>query len=342
MIFGFSLPGIPLWLKGASEKKVKGETGAVSRSGFDPGIDGFAIEGDASLGVFDADEAAVHWDDGVGLALAMIDPGLKPALHVYEVEKTMQEEMKTRKTGEWVRKGGMAFGVLDYFYANQPLLPGKTKRKYRLKFKKGKRERDWNRYYGQRILDCRTASVASAIAWAAVLRSIPERWLPEAIVLDPVRRELERMALFDHIDLRLELRMPCPGGADWIFQNTLEQWEDLRRWLDEGRPRPVRLVGRTSGGVHDHQVIAYDYEETGEGIWTISLYDPEMQEAGTIRIDSGKGGLDSGGGIEYGDLEQLVGFFCVDYAPVPPPISFIDRVVGMIFPRSQKQRFQRD
>jgi hypothetical protein len=121
------------------------------------------------------------------------------------------------------------------------------------------------------------------------------------------------------------------GGAPELLRRTKAEWPKLKSHLDAGSPWPIALVGTTDNPSSNHQVLAYGYEDHGNGTGLIYIYDdaaalPSNVEH-KITIDltraelatcesahAGTGGFDT----RRGPLKAI---FCSEYWPDTPPIG---------------------
>ena len=117
------------------------------------------------------------------------------------------------------------------------------------------------------------------------------------------------------------------GGPAWTLARSREEWQALKGHLNTGKPWPITLIGSSAVPSNQHQVLAYGYEDPGDGTGTLYLYDPncpsDTTSGQTIQLDFRGTGLQAVESCAMADRGPLQGFFCADYhAPkTPPPIA---------------------
>lgn len=117
------------------------------------------------------------------------------------------------------------------------------------------------------------------------------------------------------------------GGPAWLLAHTREEWQQLKQHLDTGKPWPITIIGTSRLPSNQHQVLAYGYEDPGDGTGTLYLYDPncpsDTTSGQTIQLDFRGSGLQAVESCGMADRGPLQGFFCADYHPpkTPPPIA---------------------
>lgn len=193
--------------------------------------------------------------------------------------------------------GGMAYAALDYFKAGRTVPRGKGPKDLPTRATpNGTVLRD---YLWKRFLDSLSTGGAGAatLAWQIVLNRVPAAW-------------------------------PFRGGAPWLLARSKEQWAILKKHVDAGEPWPVVLVGATKNPFDNHHVLAYGYEDPGDGTGTIYIYD--MNSPGncppgagdtveqTLRVDF-RGQMLTAVESCPGVRGPLRGFFCSAYTPGQPP-----------------------
>jgi hypothetical protein len=187
--------------------------------------------------------------------------------------------------------GGMVYAALDHWHAHMPPPRGATTVDQPLRGTSGEpvRVMVWNR-----LMDSLTSGgvLSRTIEWMLRLNTVP--------------------GFFG-------------GGAGWLNDRTAEEWEVLKRYIDQGQPWPIALVGDTLAAWSQHQILVYGYEDSGT-TKVMYVYDPndphdygttadtryEFSFSPTGLIDSLKPSGSSGIGM-------LKGFFCSNYARVIPP-----------------------
>ena len=87
-----------------------------------------------------------------------------------------------------------------------------------------------------------------------------------------------------------------------------------------GKASPLGLVTVRSPNPdqmkHNHQVLAYAYDEGDDGSTTIRIYDPNRPDDDGARLVIGPGTR-----VEYPDGMTVRGFFRTEYDPADPPVA---------------------
>ncbi|RRR74459.1 MAG: hypothetical protein EI684_07080 [Candidatus Viridilinea halotolerans] len=178
--------------------------------------------------------------------------------------------------------GGMAFSAADHFRAGVPVPTGPEP--WRTPDGDDPQERALRDYLWRRQLESLQPN-ASVLLW----------WM-------------------------LMLLLPIPGGGpNWLRDRTREQVQNLPAFLSHG-PWPICLIGSSTSPFNNHQVLATGIEQHSADQATIFLYDangPGREQ--TIEIDLRGAGVQATESCPSAERGALRGFFCMHYAPAPPP-----------------------
>ena len=205
----------------------------------------------------------------------------------------------TRRLNSWIEGalvepyglcGGMAFAALDYYHAGLAVPRGKEKGQPTQASSEGRVLRD---YIWRRLIDSLVLNTATFLTWMAILHLISDRG-------------------------------PFRGGPGWLCKQSEKQWKALKKHIDAGRPWPIGLVGTTTNPTLNHQVVAYDYEDSGDGTGTIFVYDMNCPEEDpdkqpTIEVDFRGQTLEASEDCANSQRGPLQGFFCETYMSKPNP-----------------------
>jgi hypothetical protein len=119
-------------------------------------------------------------------------------------------------------------------------------------------------------------------------------------------------------------QVPAPiGGATVLKNRSATEWNKLKGAIDAGLPCPIGLVYSGRDVWDQHQILAYGYEDPGNGTGTLYVYDCNypMQFGDTnhsiVSLDFTGPSLVATTPDDKGNT--LAGFFCTSYAPVLPP-----------------------
>ncbi|MBX3306227.1 MAG: PASTA domain-containing protein [Nitrospira sp.] len=120
------------------------------------------------------------------------------------------------------------------------------------------------------------------------------------------------------------------GGAQRLLANTKNEWNVLKARINSGQPCPIGLVYFKRDVWDQHQILAYGYEDHGNGTATMQVYDcNKPRQFGEIdhSIDHSLVELDFRGEAlvattpsDWPD-SKLAGFFCSDYQFLSPPAN---------------------
>jgi len=111
------------------------------------------------------------------------------------------------------------------------------------------------------------------------------------------------------------------GGAPELLRRTKDEWTKLKLYLEQGLPWPLGLVGPSDNPTENHQVLAYGYEDHGDGTGVIYLYDnntPHQEQALLVNFNGRTLAADSSA-WQQGGWAPLQGFFCSNYVANPSP-----------------------
>ncbi len=190
--------------------------------------------------------------------------------------------------------GGMTYLAQDYWLA-------------RVALPRGAHESDQPNRTGGTV-----PSQVRDLIWARLLDSLQSGGV--------LQRTLEWSLLLNQIPKELG------GGAQRLLANTKNEWTVLRARIDSGQPCPIGLVYTTRNVWDQHQILAYGYEDPGNGTATMQVYDcnDPHQFGGThhdlIQLDfRGTSLVATTPGDRNGGT--LAGFFCSDYQFLSPPIN---------------------
>jgi hypothetical protein len=134
------------------------------------------------------------------------------------------------------------------------------------------------------------------------------------------------------------------GGPRALLERTKEEWTIVKAHINAGRPWPICLIYTDSAVWEQHMVVAYGYEDHGDGTGRLYVYDcntphqygqrdrhsanhcehPSVITLG-FRGDALSGSSPTDKVVWSSDcrdrtqLNTLAGFFCSNYVPAVPP-----------------------
>lgn len=181
--------------------------------------------------------------------------------------------------------GGMAATALDYYASGKPLPRGADMND--LPTHATRAGSTLRSYLMRRQIDSMAANFPKMLFWMAML----------------------------HIDLPF-LR----DGPAWLLDRVKEEWQELKGLLDRPSPWPMTLIGTSTSPFHNHQVLAYGYDDPGDGTGTIFIYDmncPTGEQ--TLKLDFRGEFLQAQESCADPSRGPLRGFFCNNYTSTIPP-----------------------
>lgn len=182
--------------------------------------------------------------------------------------------------------GGMAAAALDYFRAGKPLPRGKGIND--LPSKRTRQGAVLRKYLTNRQLDSMAANFPKLLYWMLML----------------------------HIDIPFYEG----DGPAWLLARSKDEWDELKRHIDDGTPWPVTLVGSSVSPFNNHQVLAYGYDDADEGTATMFVYDMNCPDKeNSIGLDFRGRLLQASETCPIQLRGALRGFFCNEYQPQDPP-----------------------
>ncbi len=256
----------------------------MPKTNFSPQTDGFAF---VNLWTFDqaeTDAVAQLLNTAVDGALTILNPLFGGALVLSGLSRRLVTWAEGAVPQTYGLCGGMAFAALDY-YAAGIRIPEGNQPPTRVN-PAGTTLRD---YLDKRQLDSLRDNLSAVLAWMAVLKLIPQWWT-------------------------------FRSGSPWLLDQTKEQWQTLTKNIDAGQPTPLALIGTTANPMENHQVVAYGYEDAGDGTGTIYVYDMDCPEAEQrIVLDFRGRFLSAPETCANPARGPLCGFICEKYTSAAPP-----------------------
>jgi hypothetical protein len=312
------------------------ETVDVVKTGFLPSVDAFPPVSWPVLESGDTDRIRCLLTSAVAGALRHLRPRFGATLDRFGAPEAL---------AEWVRGDagdvssfrvtGSTFVSLDYYYS-ATCVPRALRAAERAWGMAPSRE-VLRLYLVQRCLDELAANARRLLVWMAMLHLLPERWLPESVLIEPIQRELSRLGIGPATIVDLDLRLPVAGGERWLRRASQRQWRKLRSHLDAGRPWPIWVLGGPASVLASQALIAHGYEDHGNDTGILHVCDVEQagQElaiAVDVRPTSPAAVLRWPGRRPGATDGAAQGFFCEVYAPLAPPSTRLGRCMRRVVP----------
>jgi hypothetical protein len=297
----------------------------MPKTWFRPQIDGFQVGTAARADEKEINEIYKRFQLAIDTVCKLLKPAYNGALELYEVKKNLKQWIAKKIPPSRSLHDGLIFVALDYFYS----------RRFTAKIDLGTPTRPTKiySYLRQRQDDHMVSNSHLLLRYMTTANLIPEIWLPESLLIDPIEAEIKKLAEFR--DVRIDINLALPhGGRLWVYENFLENWEELKNYIDAGRPWPIRLMTNTLNPYENKSVIAYGYEDVGDGSGKIYIYDiycPAREH--TINFQFNEKILTVSESCRKSNYNSyLHGFFCEHYSVVSPPHSSVSRFFSFILP----------
>ena len=269
----------------------------MTKTKFTPAVNGFAFANSWTFDETETTKVRALLTTSIGDALKSGNMISGTFLAILGAGSKVADQIAAGLPQNYGLCGGMAYAALDYFKAGRPIPRGRGPRDWPTRATPdGTVLRD---YLWKRFLDSLSTGGAgvATLAWQIVLYRVPAGW-------------------------------PFRGGPPWLLARSKEQWAILKKHIDAGEPWPMVLVGATKNPFDNHHVLAYGYDDPGDGTGTIYIYDmnsPGNCPAGagdavgqSLRVDF-RGQMLTAAESCPGARGPLRGFLCSAYTPSQPP-----------------------
>lgn len=278
---------------------------------FRPQIDGSGFEFIKEIDKKEIDGVRQKFESAVDDSIDFLKPSYCVALDIYDIKNSLADSVANKIPPDFIRHSGQIYVTLDYYYARR-FFPKSVA-------KKEKKSTLVNAFFRSRASDNINANAALLLGNTAIAYMIPDRWLPESWLVDPIKEEIKQMELVKDSTIDLTLNLPS-GGNLWLRDTSRQEWDKLKKYIDSGKPWPIRLIGASLIPYENEAVIAYGYQEVGNGtgkIYVCDLKYPGQEQAITLKFH-GKTQL-TVEGFENPSDDNIRGFYCENYAEQPPP-----------------------
>ncbi len=187
----------------------------------------------------------------------------------------------------------------------------------------------WREFLRERLIHIVGASTGRLCHWLSVLHGIPDNWLPENIVRRSLHEQVSGDGRFILLNLELVLRLPHPGGGQWLCQSTFREWQRVRGCLSAGHPCLLEFVGMDAvpDFLKRETVVVFAAEELGDKQVLLKVYQPSRNSDSSLLCDFSGPGFVVRENDKNGQSLAFGGFFMVDYRPHKPPQSFGHRLL---------------
>ena len=278
---------------------------------FRPQIDGSRLEFIEEVGKKEIHAVRRKFRSAIDESIELLKPLYSAAVEIYDVRNGLVESVAGDIPPDFILKSGKIYFILDYYNARLFFLKSVPKKKNDIAL--------INAFFRSRSADSLDANAAVLLVNLAIAYMIPDKWLPESWIVDPIREQIAQMDMLKDSTIDLTLRIPL-GGNLWLRDKCREEWDTLKKYLDDGKPWPIRLIGASLNPYENEAVIAYGYKEHGDGTGTIYVYDlafPGQEQALKLKFH-GKTQI-TVEGFESPSDDNIRGFYCENYSKQSPP-----------------------
>jgi hypothetical protein len=249
------------------------------------------------------------------LSLAERDFGL--AVHLCPIRKACEELIAGGELDPLLAAAGDVFVSLDHFFARTTPPPLSSHAKLR-----------WAVFSAKRSFDFFMANGVELLAFAGVLRAVPERWLPSELLNLDLSRRFGNTVLFENVRCEAFLPPQMPGGIQWLKNKSLEHFAVMERQCPQA-PMPFVLLLRDFDCLHALILIANSCSRKNENEFRLRCCD--VKDAASemeLLLDLSDWG--SQAVTVCGKRGQVVGLIRVRYAPCLPPLGSFQKLLGVV------------
>jgi hypothetical protein len=158
---------------------------------------------------------------------------------------------------------------------------------------------------------------------AALRNMIWQRLLDSLAQGGTLMRTLEWSLVLNQVPWKIG-EITIGGGMPGLLARTKPEWDLVKKTIDAGRPCPIGLIYTTRSVWDQHQILAYGYEDPGDGTGKLLVYDSNnphqfgdtLQNEVTLDFNNPSGLVATSPGDSLGGV--LAGFFVTNYQPVVP------------------------
>lgn len=254
----------------------------MKKTRFQPDVHGFAFANSWSFEPSELNQMNDTLHHSVGGAIGSLSSSLA-SLGKTLIEPVMNNFVGAAEPIHYGLCGGMAFAALDYYKLGKQIPRGKDEQDQpRREDASGKVLRD---YLWRRQLESMGGNFPGLLSWMTML----------------------------HMGF-------MTGGGGWLLERTKEEWANLKQHVDQDEPWPICLIGNTQNPFYNHQVLAYGYDDPGDGTGVLYLYDMNCpnREHKTL-LDFRGSELAAQESCSDTRRGPLKGFFCEHYTNAQPP-----------------------
>ena len=206
--------------------------------------------------------------------------------------------------------GGMAFGGYDFYQQGWPVDSFGTT---------PPTEGELGEYIFARLIDSLELNARKFLRWVVELHVLPRlNTVADAALGAAVGAIGGTLGAIVGAWLAAEGDVFHLGGPGSLLDWTKEEWTTLKSRLDKQAAWPIGLIyGDTKNPFDSHQVLAIGYEDPGQGIVTLRIWDNNfLHRTDTLRLDFRGDRLEVSG---FDSRHTIRGIFAEEYTRSKPP-----------------------
>ncbi|MGD8941381.1 MAG: hypothetical protein PVJ72_18535 [Gammaproteobacteria bacterium] len=298
----------------------------MPKTRFEPQLDGIAFP--YAMSFSQQEFAAIQRIHQLAItpALEHLRSDFGPLLNLYDPAPELKNWARAANHDITPFAGGLVFTLLDYYYAHS--LPPKDARNPQFLIQPTKAAQSIRQHCWERTLSYLSYAAPHLLVWSAVRNLLPVDLFPERLFTDQIKRAAGQLGDYHDLNIQYAYSIPKAGGHRWLHQQTLAQWETIKRCLDQGKPCPVVLVNRSTRVAAHLCVLVYDYKEQSDQLKTLRVFhtlEPDTQHRITIDFEQEKVGMLAT--LTHPGTEALQGLLHVPYIHVRPPLGTNEQIM---------------
>lgn len=253
----------------------------------------------------------------------LLKPLYSAALEIYDIRNNLIAAVANDIPPAFIRHCGIIFFTLDYY--NARLFFPRFLKKHR------KSLTHLRSFFRSRAADYIEANAALLLNNTAIAYMIPDKWLPESWLVDPIKEQIRKMKNIKESSVDISLRIAY-GGNLWMRDKCRQEWDKLKEYIDDGRPWPIRLIGASLNPFQNEPLIAYGYKEAGDGTGIIEVYDPHTpRQEQTVKLRFHEKAQITVESFSRLPADNIRGFYCENYTHALPPCGDRSQFLSNIF-----------
>jgi len=241
-----------------------------------------------------------------------------PAMNLYPLSNQLTLWVDSLRPNVLVLTGGAVLTILDFFHTKH--CPPALLQRPASFVESEEFTHIFLPYIQARTIDFLHQSAATILLWSAVRHLIPVKVLPESILKNQIHVSSAPYVEKTEFKVSLDITSIKPGGFRWLYDQSKQEWNKIRKLLDNKQPCPVVLVNRSVDLASHVCVLAIDYKECGEEKIQLTVYDTRSpKQTHQISLDFSKQKMGIITTFSNPESSVLQGIICVAYKQKKPP-----------------------